>query len=83
MYNVLVSNKWYVKQMAYVDATVCDGFNVPRVRPPIKFWTIELLRERELQEIANGGIGMGELHGPYIEEDIDTMPDDEEVKRKQ
>lgn len=69
-----------MKQMAYVDGTVCDRFSVPRVRPPMKFWTYELLKERETAEIESGGLGMGELQGNYVEEDFDPMPDDEEVR---
>ena len=65
--------------MAYVDGTVCDQFNVPRVKPPLRFWTYELLKERETEEIDAGGLGMSELQGPYIEEDIDPIPEDEEV----
>ncbi|PWA60900.1 hypothetical protein CTI12_AA379850 [Artemisia annua] len=64
--------------MAYVDGTVCDGFNVPRVRPATRFWTYELLKERETEEINTVGLGKGELQGPYIEEDVDPMPEDEE-----
>ncbi|PWA81461.1 C2 calcium-dependent membrane targeting [Artemisia annua] len=61
-----------------IDGTVCDGFNVPRVRPATRFWTYELLKERETEEINVVGLGKGELQGPYIEEDVDPMPEDEE-----
>lgn len=64
--------------MAYVDGTVCDRFNVPCVKPPLRFWTYELLKERETEEIDARGLGMSELQGPYIEEDIDPIPEDEE-----
>ncbi|PWA64182.1 hypothetical protein CTI12_AA346920 [Artemisia annua] len=64
--------------MAYVDGTMCDGFNVPRVRSATRFWTYELLKERKTGEIDAGGLGKGELQGPYIEEDVDPMPEDEE-----
>ncbi|GJX18521.1 C2 calcium-dependent membrane-targeting protein [Tanacetum coccineum] len=64
--------------MLYVDGTVCNAFNVGRKRPPTSFWTIELLKEREYEEINAGGIGKGALQGPFVEED-DPMPEDEDV----
>lgn len=67
------------QQMLYVDGTVCNGFNVGRKRPPTTFWTYELLREREAVELDSGGFGNGELEGPYVEADYETMPDNEEV----
>ncbi|PWA49470.1 hypothetical protein CTI12_AA482120 [Artemisia annua] len=64
--------------MAYVDGVMCDKFDVPRVRPPTKFWTFELLKEREKVECDGKGLGMGGKQGPYVEEDVDPMPTDEE-----
>ncbi|GJY40008.1 C2 calcium-dependent membrane-targeting protein [Tanacetum coccineum] len=61
----------------YVDGTVCNAFNVGRKRPPTSFWTIELLKEREYEEINARGIGKGALQGPFVEED-DPMPEDED-----
>ncbi|GJU02284.1 hypothetical protein Tco_1112622 [Tanacetum coccineum] len=63
--------------MLYVDGTVCNEFNVGRKRPPTSFWTMELLKEREYEEINAGGIGKGALQGPFVEED-DPMPEDED-----
>ncbi|GKA03837.1 hypothetical protein Tco_0676618 [Tanacetum coccineum] len=57
------------------------GFKVGRKRPPTTFSTTELLKERELEEIKAGGLGKGELQGPYIEEEVDPMPDNEEYKQ--
>nr|GEW78715.1 ribonuclease H-like domain-containing protein [Tanacetum cinerariifolium] len=42
-------------KMLYVDGTVCNEFNVGRKRPPTSFWTMELLKEREYEEINSGG----------------------------
>ncbi|GKC32114.1 hypothetical protein Tco_1039408 [Tanacetum coccineum] len=64
-----------IKQMMYVDGTVCKYFKVGRERPPTTMWTKELLKERELVEIKSGGLGKGELAGPYVEEQDDPMPD--------
>ncbi|GJZ78385.1 ion channel DMI1 isoform X1 [Tanacetum coccineum] len=61
--------------MMYVDGTLCKDFIVERKRPPIIMWTKELLKERELAEIKCGGLGTGELAGPYLEEQDDPMPD--------
>ncbi|GJY94032.1 hypothetical protein Tco_0509814, partial [Tanacetum coccineum] len=61
--------------MMYVDGTVCKDFRVGRKRPPTTMWTKELLKERELAKIKSGGLGKGELAGPYIEEQDDPMPD--------
>nr|GEY37255.1 C2 calcium-dependent membrane targeting [Tanacetum cinerariifolium] len=63
--------------MLYVDGTVCNEFNVGQKRPPTSFWTMELLKEREYEEINARGIGKGELQGPFVEED-DPMPEDED-----
>ncbi|PWA93030.1 hypothetical protein CTI12_AA075780 [Artemisia annua] len=60
--------------MMYVDGMVCNAFNFGRKRPPTTFWTHELLREREIEEIKSG-LGNGELQGPYVEEEIDPMPE--------
>ena len=68
-----------MKQMAYVDGIVCDSFYVPRIRPPTKFWTFELLKEREKEECDGVGLGKGAKQGPYIKEDADPMPNDDEV----
>ncbi|GKD82034.1 hypothetical protein Tco_1348873, partial [Tanacetum coccineum] len=64
-----------VKDMMYVDGTVCKAFRVGRKRPPTTMWTKELLKERELVEIKSRGIGKGELEGPYVEEQDDPMTD--------
>lgn len=68
-----------MKQMAYVDGTVCKGYNVRRTRPTTNFWTFEMLKAREKAESDGEGLGMCELAGAYVEEDADPMPDDEEV----
>ncbi|GJT20600.1 ulp1 protease family, C-terminal catalytic domain-containing protein [Tanacetum coccineum] len=59
----------------YVDGTLCKDFRVRRKRPPTIMWTKELLKEQELAEIKCGGLGKGELAGPYLEEQDDPMPD--------
>ncbi|GJY98584.1 ion channel DMI1 isoform X1 [Tanacetum coccineum] len=41
--------------------------------------TKELLKERELAKIKCGGLGKGELAGPYLEEQDDPIPDNLEV----
>ncbi|GKC55050.1 hypothetical protein Tco_1077795, partial [Tanacetum coccineum] len=64
--------------MMYVDGTVCNELNVGRKRPPTSFWTAELLKEREYEEIKAGGFGNGELQGPFVEEEGDPMPEDED-----
>nr|GEZ33267.1 hypothetical protein [Tanacetum cinerariifolium] len=47
-------------------------------KPPTSFWTAELLKEREYEEIKAGGFGNGELQGPFVEEEGDPMPEDED-----
>ncbi|PWA63269.1 hypothetical protein CTI12_AA355460 [Artemisia annua] len=37
--------------MAYADGTVYDRFNVTRIRPPLRFWTYELLKERKQKRL--------------------------------
>ncbi|GKA36949.1 hypothetical protein Tco_0723514 [Tanacetum coccineum] len=64
--------------MMYVDGTVCNELNVGRKIPPTSFWTAELLKEREYEEIKAGGFGNGELQGPFVEEEGDPMPEDED-----
>nr|GEZ08975.1 C2 calcium-dependent membrane targeting [Tanacetum cinerariifolium] len=64
-------------EMLYVDGTVCNEFNVGQKRPPTSFWTMELLKEREYEEINARGIGKGELQGPFVDED-DPMPEEED-----
>nr|GEZ32660.1 hypothetical protein [Tanacetum cinerariifolium] len=64
--------------MMYVDGTVCNELNVGRKRPPTSFWTTELLKERECEEIKAEGFGNGELQGPFVEEEGDPMPEDED-----
>nr|GFA93432.1 C2 calcium-dependent membrane targeting [Tanacetum cinerariifolium] len=57
--------------------SICNEFNVGQKIPPTSFWTTELLKEREYEEINARGIGKGELQGPFIKED-DPMPKDED-----
>nr|GEY19129.1 hypothetical protein [Tanacetum cinerariifolium] len=68
----------WCEYMLYVDGTVCNEFNVGQKRPPTSFWTMELLKEREHEEINSGGIGKGELQGLFVEEEDDQMPEDED-----
>ncbi|GKE00463.1 hypothetical protein Tco_1388446 [Tanacetum coccineum] len=65
--------------MLYVDGTVCNEFNVGRKRPPTSFWTMDLLKEREYEEMNSRGIGKGELQWPFVEEEHDPMPKYEDL----
>nr|GFA68823.1 reverse transcriptase domain-containing protein [Tanacetum cinerariifolium] len=47
--------------------TVCKDFRVGRKRPPTSMWIKELLNDQELAKIKSGGLGKGELAGPYVE----------------
>ncbi|GKB91077.1 hypothetical protein Tco_0963349, partial [Tanacetum coccineum] len=62
------------KLMLYVDGTVCKDFRIERKRPPTTMWTLEFLRHRKLAEIKSGGLGKGELAGPFVKEEWDPMP---------
>ncbi|GKD90063.1 hypothetical protein Tco_1365570 [Tanacetum coccineum] len=67
--------------MLYVDGTVCKDFRIERKRPPTTMWTLEFLRHRKLAEIKSGGLGKGELAGPFVKEEWDPMPKNLEIER--
>ncbi|KAI3687099.1 hypothetical protein L1987_80790 [Smallanthus sonchifolius] len=52
--------------LLYVDRIVCKSMNVERKMGPLKFWTMERLRERENFEKDDGGFGSGELRDVYV-----------------
>ncbi|GJU41276.1 hypothetical protein Tco_1194233 [Tanacetum coccineum] len=62
--------------MIYVDGVQCKSLPMARRRPPTSAWSAEVLKERETEEIASGGFGLGEKEGPFVEEDENGFPDD-------
>ncbi|KAI3776424.1 hypothetical protein L1987_46206 [Smallanthus sonchifolius] len=54
--------------LLYVDSITCPGFDVERTLRPITFWTLENLRRREAEELKNGGFGMGQFRGLFVDE---------------
>ncbi|GJT44356.1 hypothetical protein Tco_0953071 [Tanacetum coccineum] len=77
--NFLVLYTSLIGNMMYVDGTVCNAFSVRQKRCPTTFWTCELLKERDFKEIKSGGLGYGEIEGPYVEEESDTVPKNIEI----
>lgn len=65
--------------MIYVDGTKCESLPIVRCRPPTSKWSMDLLREREEEELEAGGCGQGELEAPYEEEEDYGFPEDIEV----
>ncbi|GKB88737.1 hypothetical protein Tco_0961009, partial [Tanacetum coccineum] len=59
--------------MLYVDGTVCNEFNVGRKRPPTSFWTMELLKEREYEEINAGGLVKVNCKGLLLKKTIQCL----------
>ncbi|GJU67627.1 RNA-directed DNA polymerase, eukaryota [Tanacetum coccineum] len=62
--------------MIYVDGVQCKSLPMSRRRPPTSDWSGEVLKEREAEEIASGGFGLGEKEGPFVEEDEIGFSDD-------
>ncbi|GJV84838.1 hypothetical protein Tco_1524736 [Tanacetum coccineum] len=73
-----------VLTMCYVDCTKCNDNIVCRRRPPTKVWTVELLSEREAEELSCGGFGYGELEEDFVEEEGDLIPNNiENITKEQ
>lgn len=47
----VISDKWLMKQLAYLQYTKFDAMNVPRRIPAFKSWNTSLLKSRETIEI--------------------------------
>nr|GEU59629.1 hypothetical protein [Tanacetum cinerariifolium] len=62
--------------MIYVDGVQCKSLPMARRRPPTSAWSAEVLKERETEEIASGGFGLGEKEGPFVKEDENEFSDD-------
>ncbi|GKB02673.1 hypothetical protein Tco_0830762 [Tanacetum coccineum] len=63
-----------VLTMCYVDGIKCDYNIVFRRRPPTKAWTLELLSEREAEELCCEGFRHGELEEDFVGEEGDPIP---------
>ncbi|GJT67909.1 hypothetical protein Tco_1019389 [Tanacetum coccineum] len=62
--------------MIYMDGVQCKSLQMVRKRPPTAAWSAEVLKERENEEIASGGFGLGEKEFPFLEEDENGFPED-------
>ncbi|KAI3769727.1 hypothetical protein L6452_00840 [Arctium lappa] len=49
-----------------VDQVKYDIPRVIRQRPVVKSWSLDKLRIREAEELANGGFGLGDFAEPYV-----------------
>jgi hypothetical protein len=68
-------------QLLYVDRVECPEYKVERNVSPLKFWTMERLKEREHAEIKGGGFGRGKLRDLYIDfEDYENSEDETIVR---
>ncbi|KAI3725410.1 hypothetical protein L1987_65198 [Smallanthus sonchifolius] len=54
--------------LLYVDSITCPGFDVERTLRPLTFWTLDNLRRREAEELKNGGFGLGQFRGLFVDE---------------
>ena len=75
----IIFNTYLLMQMIYVDGTKCEALPMLRKRPPTITWSMEVLREREEEEIDAGGLGRGEIETAYMEEDDMGFPEDLDV----
>ncbi|GKE50454.1 hypothetical protein Tco_1481712, partial [Tanacetum coccineum] len=50
-----------------------------RKRPTTSAWSAEVLKEREEEEIASGGLGLGEKESPFMEEEENGFLEDLET----
>jgi hypothetical protein len=67
--------------LLYVDRVECPEYKVERKVSPLKFWTMERLKEREHAEIKGGGFGRGNLKDLYIDfEDYENSEDETIVR---
>ncbi|KAL4564718.1 hypothetical protein LXL04_028786 [Taraxacum kok-saghyz] len=64
--------------LLYVDGLRFERMDVPRTRPAICFWSSEMIRVREDYEMIDGGFGLGEVNGKFVEDFVDISDDDEE-----
>ncbi|KAL4573844.1 hypothetical protein LXL04_020664 [Taraxacum kok-saghyz] len=64
--------------LLYVDGLRFERMDVPRTRPDICFWSSEMIRVREDYEMNNGGFGLGEVNGEFVEDFVDISDDDED-----
>ncbi|GJU02600.1 hypothetical protein Tco_1112938 [Tanacetum coccineum] len=62
--------------MIYVDGVQCKSLQRVRKRPTTSAWSAEVLKEREEEEIASGGLGLGEKESPFMEEDENGFLED-------
>ncbi|KAL4561838.1 hypothetical protein LXL04_034019 [Taraxacum kok-saghyz] len=64
--------------LLYVDGLRFERMDVPRTRPAICFWSSEMIRVREDYEMIDGGFGLGEVNGGFVEDFVDISDDEEE-----
>ena len=75
---IFLSESFFL-QLLYVDRVKFDLLQVQRTRPTISYWTSEMIRLREDFEQEEGGFGLREVNGPYVEEVENVSDDDESV----
>jgi hypothetical protein len=65
-------------QLLYVDGVKFDRMDIPRTRPAICYWSSEMIRVREDYEMMEGGFGLGQVNGVFVEDFVDISDDDED-----
>ncbi|KAK1412697.1 hypothetical protein QVD17_34154 [Tagetes erecta] len=53
--------------LLYVDSIACPDISVEPTLSAIEFWSMEMLKLREILEIKNGGFGLGEFRGLSVD----------------
>ena len=61
-----------------MDNVKFDMLKVRRTRPAISYWSSEMIRVREDFEQDEGGFGLREINGPYVEEEAENVSDDDD-----
>ena len=69
-------------QLLYVDSIKWDVPRIIRQRPAIRSWSLDMLTVRMESEMEAGGLGLGELDEPYVNEEAPRSPSSIEVPKK-
>ncbi|KAL4589589.1 hypothetical protein LXL04_002497 [Taraxacum kok-saghyz] len=64
--------------LLYVDEVKFDRMDIPRTRLAICQWSFEMIRVREDYEMMEGGFGLGQVNGVFVEDFVDISDDDED-----
>ncbi|KAL8233902.1 hypothetical protein R6Q59_020002 [Mikania micrantha] len=68
--------------LLYVASFLCEDMSVDHSIPPIEFWTLDRLHERQTLEIASGGFGRGKfIRLSSVDGETSNINNEEELRK--